>query len=327
MASLPEGYVLRPATMDDLEAAVEITNLRSIHDIGEGDMTLARMRMFWTEPERNIETDNWCILDRGGQLVAYADYSEYAPFAEYGFDYVILPDHTGLGIEQAIFAIAEARARQSLHKAPTGEKLTLQTNVWSTNTADQALLRQHGFEHVRVWNRMLIEMDELPPEPAWPTGISVRTFQPSEIDAVHAAWEDAQRDEHGFSSLTPEEFRRYLMDEEENFDPTLWFLAIDDATGAIAGYTLCRWERPGEPQTGHIRYVAVRRPYRRRGIAHALLLHAFREFYRRGKHRVGLAVDSTSLTGADRLYERAGMRASQQFFVFAKTLREATNQP
>jgi GNAT superfamily N-acetyltransferase len=313
--------------MDDLEAAVDLTNLRSIHDIGEGDMTVARMRMFWTEPERTIDTDNWCITDATGHLVAYADYSEYAPFAESGFDYAVLPDHTGLGLEQAIFDIAEARARQSLHKAPPGEKVTLQTHIWSTNLADQALLAEHGYEHVRVWNRMLIEMTAPPPEPTWPAGISVRTLQPGELDAVHAAWEDAQRDEHGFSSLTPEEFRRYLAEEEENFDPTLWFLAIDDATGTIAGYTLSRWERPGEPQSGHIRYVAVRRPYRRRGIGHALLLHTFGEFYRRGKHRVGLAVDSTSLTGADRLYERAGMHAAQRALVFAKTLREATNQP
>jgi mycothiol synthase len=313
--------------MDDLQAAVDLTNLRSIHDIGEGDMTLARMRMFWTEPERTIDTDNWCITDTAGRLVAYADYSEYPPFVENGFDYAVLPDHTGLGLEQAIFDIAEARARQSLHKAPPDEKVTFETRIWSTNLADQALLTAHGYQHVRTWNRMLIEMTSPPPDPTWPDGIRIRTLQPGEIDAVHAAWEDAQRDEHGFSSLTPEEFRRYLAEEEENFDPTLWFLAIDDATGTIAGYTLCRWERPGEPQTGHIRYVAVRRPYRRRGVGRALLLHTFGEFYRRGKRRVGLAVDSTSLTGADRLYERAGMHAAQQSFIFAKTLREATNQP
>ncbi|MGH9173491.1 MAG: GNAT family N-acetyltransferase, partial [Vicinamibacterales bacterium] len=128
------------------------------------------------------------------------------------------------------------------------------------------------------------------------------------------------------SSLTPVEFRMYLVEEEENFDPTLWFLAIDDSTGEIAGYTLNRLERPGEPQTAHTRYVAVRRPYRRRGIGQALLLHTFREFFKRGKRRAGLAVDSTSLTGADRLYERAGMHASHQSIIFMKVMREGDGQ-
>lgn len=51
-------------------------------------------------------------------------------------------------------------------------------------------------------------------------------------------------------------------------------------------------------------------------------MHTFKEFYRRGKRRVGLAVDSTSLTGADRLYERAGMRPTHQMLVDEKELRE-----
>jgi len=279
------------------------------------------MRMFWNEPERNIATDNWFISGPDSLLVAYADYSEYAPFVVNEFDYAVLPGHAGVGLEPAIFDIAERRARQTIAKAPDGTAVTLQTRIWATNHADQALLLAAGFEQSRVWNRMLIEMSDLPPEPDWPSGIRVRTFQPAEVDAVHAAWEDAQRDEWDFSSLTPEEFRMYFVDEEENFDPTLWFLAIDDATREIVGYTLCRWERPGEPETGHIRYVAVRRPFRRRGIAHALLRHTFREFYSRGKTKVGLAVDSTSLTGADRIYERVGMRPTHQSIVFEKSLR------
>jgi GNAT superfamily N-acetyltransferase len=322
MPELPEGYVLRHVELSDVDVSVEITNTRSIHDIGEGDMTVARMRMFWTEPERNLETDNWFVCAADGTPVAYFDYTEYAPFTTNEFDFAVLPEHAGIGIEEVIFSVAEQRARQSIEKAPPGTRVVLETGVWASNPANQRRLEAHGFALSRVWHRMLIEMGELPPEPVWPDGISVRSFDYDEIDAVHAAWEDAQRDEYGFSSLTPEEFRRYLRDEEENFDASLWFLAIDDASGEIAGYTLCRWERPGEPETGHIRYVAVRRQYRRRGLGKALLLHTFREFYRRGKRRVGLAIDSTSLTGADRLYERAGMRPMHQQLVYEKTLRD-----
>jgi len=322
MPSLPPGYTLRHAEMSDLGASVDITNTRSTHDIGEGDMTLARMRMFWTEADRNLATDNWFVCDASGTPVAYFDFTEYTPFTTNDFDYAVLPEYSGIGIEEVIYATAEQRALASLPKAPDGSQVLLETRVWTSNVADQQRLAACGYRLGRVWNRMLIEMDTLPADPELPNGFTIRTLQSGEIDAVHEAWEDAQRDEYGFSSLTPEEFRRYLAEEEENFDPTLWFLAIDSATGTIAGYTLCRWERPGEPQTGHIRYVAVRRQYRRRGLGRALLLHTFREFYRRGKRRVGLAVDSTSLTGADRLYERAGMRPTHQMLVFEKVMRE-----
>ena len=58
------------------------------------------------------------------------------------------------------------------------------------------------------------------------------------------------------------------------------------------------------------------------GLAVALLNHTFGEFYRRGQRRVGLSVDSSSLTGATRVYERAGMRTDQHRIVYANVLRD-----
>jgi ribosomal protein S18 acetylase RimI-like enzyme len=45
-----------------------------------------------------------------------------------------------------------------------------------------------------------------------------------------------------------------------------------------------------------------------RGLGEALLRQSFREFWRRGEHRVALRVDAEHPTGAPRLYERLGMR-------------------
>jgi ribosomal protein S18 acetylase RimI-like enzyme len=55
----------------------------------------------------------------------------------------------------------------------------------------------------------------------------------------------------------------------------------------------------------------VLRPWRRRGLGLALLRHSFQEFFRRGRRKVGLGVDASSLTGATRLYEKAGMRSDE----------------
>ena len=65
----------------------------------------------------------------------------------------------------------------------------------------------------------------------------------------------------------------------------------------------------------------MRRPWRHMGLGMALLLHSFREFYRRGTHKVGLSVDSQNLTGATRLYERAGMHVARQYDTYQKELR------
>ena len=64
-----------------------------------------------------------------------------------------------------------------------------------------------------------------------------------------------------------------------------------------------------------------RKTLRRKGLGMALLFHSFREFYRRGIYKVGLGVDSQNLTGATRLYKRAGMYAVLQHDTYEKELR------
>ena len=72
---------------------------------------------------------------------------------------------------------------------------------------------------------------------------------------------------------------------------------------------------------GWVSSLGVRRPCRKRGLGLALLRHAFSEFYRRGKRKVGLGVDAQNLTGALRLYENAGMHVHQTFDQYEKELR------
>lgn len=65
----------------------------------------------------------------------------------------------------------------------------------------------------------------------------------------------------------------------------------------------------------------MRRPWRQRGLALALLRHAFGAFHALGIRTVGLGVDAQSTTGATRLYERAGMRATHEYAAYQKELR------
>jgi hypothetical protein len=88
---------------------------------------------------------------------------------------------------------------------------------------------------------MLIELDEPPPEPQWPEGIRVRTFVPGEDDvAMVAAVRDAFRDHWGdVERPLEEELKewRHWMENSTDFDPSLWFLAVDG--DEIAGVSLC----------------------------------------------------------------------------------------
>ena len=69
--------------------------------------------------------------------------------------------------------------------------------------------------------------------------------------------------------------------------------------------------------------LAVRRPWRGRGVGLALLLEEFRALASRGVTVVRLDVDAQNATGAVELYERAGMQVARRFDVFEKKLTPA----
>jgi ribosomal protein S18 acetylase RimI-like enzyme len=89
----------------------------------------------------------------------------------------------------------------------------------------------------------------------------------------------------------------------------------------IAGISLCRPVDIEDPESGWVNELGVRRPWRKRGIAYALLKHSFAAFYAHGQKRAALGVDATSLTGALHLYEKAGMHVARQFDQFEKEIR------
>src|SRR5262249_53124534 len=102
--------------------------------------------------------------------------------------------------------------------------------------------------------------------------------------------------------------------------PSLWFL-VQQGNQAI-GTALCRVRNDG---SGWINQVAILRPWRKQGLGLALLRHTFTTFHQRGIRKIGLSVDGQSLTGAHRLYERAGMQVTARIARYEKELRSGTD--
>jgi ribosomal protein S18 acetylase RimI-like enzyme len=103
----------------------------------------------------------------------------------------------------------------------------------------------------------------------------------------------------------------------EPVDPSLWFLA--QKGDQMVGTVLCRAREDG---SGWVGYLTVLRPWRKLGLGSALLQQAFAVFSQRDIRRIGLGVDGQSLTGAQRLYERAGMRVIMRIGRYEKELRQ-----
>jgi ribosomal protein S18 acetylase RimI-like enzyme len=126
------------------------------------------------------------------------------------------------------------------------------------------------------------------------------TFEDS-CEPLEETYEDCAHDLLGPSALAPD----------------LWVLAT--AEGDPAGFAICH-PHSVDTELGWVRILGVRRSWRGRGLGRALLLNVFSGFRRHDMERAELGVDAESPTGANRLYESAGMHVSARFEIYEKAI-------
>lgn len=323
MPTLPETFVTRMATLDDAEAAVELANACSIQLTGKPQFDLNQFRTDWTSPALNPQTDLHLVFTPDDELVGYAGVWDVEPHVQpFGWGDVH-PAHRGQGIGTYLAHWVEARARRSIPRAPEGARVVLLQSRPSTDAAGRQLLQQQGFLPTRYTFRMRIEMETLPAQPALPEGLVIRSFvREQQLVSMILAIREIFKDHWGHMERPLEEVVdewAHWIDNNPDHDPSFWFLALDGEE--VAGVSLCLLKAAEGPQVSYLRTLGVRRAWRRRGLGLALLQHSFRELYRRGQRAVVLSVDAQSLTGATRLYEKAGMYVQHQNVTYEKELR------
>jgi mycothiol synthase len=323
---LQDEFIMRPATMDDLATAVDLFNICSQAQIGADEFTVEEYRTEWESPGFDLEKSTRAVFTTDDQLVGLVEVWDLAnPPVKIWVWGRVHPDFEGLGIGTMLMEWAEKRARQAIARVPDGIQVMIQTGTINTYESPGHLFTKLGMELNRHFWRMVIDLDnDIPiPQPQLPGGIVIRTFADiNDLTAVFRAEEDAFQDHWGYVQQKEEEALKrwqHWVENDPDFDPTLWFLAMDD--DEIAGISLCRPKITDDPEMGFVDTLGVRRPWRRQGLALALLHHSFAEIKRRGQKRAGLGVDASSLTGATKLYEKAGMHVDRQFDSFAKVLR------
>jgi mycothiol synthase len=311
VTELPEGYTTRAPTREDAEEVEILISECQVADTGESDMSVEELLDDW----HTLDLDEEAVIltSPDGRIAAYADVfnRSFVIVSIYGY---VHPDYRGVGLGSYLVGWGERWTRDHMPQAPQNARVVVQHYINSANAAARRLLEKSGYAPLRGIYVMETLLEDPPPVPHWPADISVRTFVPGRDErAVYEAVEDSFRDLWG-RPRNP--FERFVKEtQKETFDPSLWFLATDG--DEIAGLTLCK-RLAGE---GWVDVVGVRRPWRNRGLGLALLRHAFTEYHRRGTHRVSLSVDAESITGAPRLYGRAGMRVRESYIIHLKELR------
>jgi ribosomal protein S18 acetylase RimI-like enzyme len=174
-----------------------------------------------------------------------------------------------------------------------------------------------GYSHWRSSFRMEIDLDD-PARPQPPDGIAVKPYADDDAEPLRQALNEAFVLDATWQTVTPEVFRGGFYLKSRGFDPALWALAWDG--DALAGFSLAYSGHGSDETLGWVGTLGVREPWRRRGLGEAMLRTSFHALWERGFRRAGLGVDIENVTGALRLYERAGMRPVHRSESWARRL-------
>jgi len=253
----------------------------------------------WTQ-FADLPNDSWLYEDDDGAAAVGWVYVYGAVGVGVG---IVHPRAKGQGLGAQLLDRSDAALRtreiEKIHQFTIG-----------SDTAARALLESRGYHDARHFFEMAIALTERPHV----ADVAIEIFDESVAREFHHALDEAFQDhwEHQGQEFD-EWWERHRANP--NYDPSLWFLVRDGDEIAAT----CRNEgnRNGG---GYVAALGVRRPWRGKGYAKALLLHTFREFWDRGSPRVTLGVDAESPTGATHLYERVGMHVESENIVYERLL-------
>ncbi len=320
-----ERWFLRSARIEDVPALVRVINSRYRLYAGEDSVTVAELAGHWENPRLQPERD-MCVLQGPDGVIGWGEVEPPGPPFIHAEGWVCAAP--GVSADPATWDLllgwALERARDATKPAAPDLRTAFSLQSLENDAERRRAYERAGFSPVRAMHRMRIDFAAPPASPVWPPDVEPRMFDPGrDLKAMCVASEEAFRDHWGRVPWTLEEEERNWLEwirwQGDAFDPTLSTLAWH--RDEVVGFALGRPHLPLDRTRGIVASLAVRPAWRKKGLGSALLGNALCKFHRRGCRSVELLVDSESLTGALRLYERAGMRAFRTQLVYERELQ------
>lgn len=309
---------------EDVEAIARITNASAAADGLEEFWSAESFRAWLSHASDQFDPSRDVLLaELDGRVVA-AGHGEWIDtrdgrYREYRVHGTVDPALRGRGIGSALLRELERRQHELATTHVHGRETVLMSWAPASRPAE-ALLRHHGYAPARWFIDMVRPMLDGIVEPPMPDGIELRPATPDQHATIWRANREAFRDHWGGSDESLEHLQRILDDPDT--DTSLWLIAWDG--DEVAGGV---WNeiRPAENEAlglrrGWLGSVFTRRPWRRRGLASALIGRSLALLRERGMTSAGLSVDADNPTGALGLYEAAGFTVHERFVAMRKPM-------
>jgi ribosomal protein S18 acetylase RimI-like enzyme len=265
------------------------------------------------------------FVERGGGVVAYNrcwwEQEENGPriYAHRG---VADPAWRGRGLGRAAVHWLEARLRAIAAEHDFAGERLFQAAAGDQEPGRMALLESEGYRPVRYGFNMVRPLTEPVEVTPLPPGLEVRPVEPEHYRAIWDADVEAFRDHWGYVPPTESGYDGWLA--SPLFQPERWQIAWDTTRGEVAGmvqnFVMEAENKVYQRRRGYTEGISVRRPYRRQGLARALLTRSLQNYQAQGFTEAALGVDAENPNGALGLYESVGFKVVRKLTIYRKAM-------
>jgi mycothiol synthase len=299
---------------DDLPAIVAIEKAENLADSFAMIPTLEQMTIRFAAPDGFDPAQDVLIAELDGDPVGFGIVTFRARDEERSFELhgCVRPDVRRRGIGRAILHRNVERARERAATLPSGPPIRFSTWAVDSAVGHHVLLESEGFQPVRYFFEMIKGDLASPPPRALPDGLERRPVTMATVRQVFDAENEAFRDHWGHHEFTDEEFNEIVKDPDLVLD--LWRVAWDgdEVAGVVAVGVYTEENSVLGLSRGWLDRISVRRPWRHRGLASALILSACAGLREHGITEAALGVDAENPHGALGLYESLGFAQVQR---------------
>lgn len=304
----------RPYRPSDAPALADMFNVIDLAIGRPAAMTAALVDEFVAGTVVDPATDSQVVLD-DDDLIA-AGFVTTPPPGGHRLDLIggVVPGARGRGVGATLLGWQLARAEE-LHAAiAPGSAWEAHAEAAQLDPSGLALLARFGLEPVRYSFDMVASTANVP-DTRTPDGLTITGYDRGQARRVYEAHVEAFADHWGFQVRPFDRWSAMTLGSAV-FAVPLSVVALAD--GEIAGYTLAY--NDATPDRVYIGQVGVRRPWRRRGLAGAMLARVLRLAADAGRTTAALDVDADSLTGAVGVYERVGFSVERTMVTCSRAL-------
>lgn len=233
----------------------------------------------------------------------------------------IVPEWRRQGIGTAMLRCNEARIREIASTNATDLPCFLQSYAGDTAIGAETLLKQTGYIATRHGFDMERDLSEPIGSTALPVGIEVRSPTPEHYRQIWDAEVEAFRDHWGFREPSETDYAGWLA--WPNLAPHLWQVAWegDEIVGMVLNFINPEENATLNRERGYTEGISVRRPWRKKGVASALINRSLLMFREMGMTEAALGVDAENLSGALRVYERCGFNVVKRGTTYRKSMK------